>query len=135
MRYSRGYRPSLFPFYFSSSLYSLLELTNTIIRNASVLQIHKLAVHPPTPKYTPKNISLPRPNPIQSKYIPHPQAYSVKIFSDVYLGSNLFLFQIYSFNDLRKHRIPVHSALASKLQQSINVCHLCQLLVTLQHQE
>ena len=94
LRRGKNFRRGTFEFstcraYFSH--YSLIALTNTIIRNASVLQIHKLVVHPPTPKYTLKNFSLPRPNAIQSKYIPHPQAYSVKRFSDMYLGvGNIF---------------------------------------------
>ena len=52
--------------------YSLLALTNTIIINASVLEIKKLSVHPPTPKYNPKTIYPPCPNPIQSKIFPTP---------------------------------------------------------------
>ena len=47
-------------------VYSLLSLTNKIIRNVSVLQIHKLAAHTPTPKYTPNPPPPHRPAPTQS---------------------------------------------------------------------
>ena len=57
----------------SAGYYSILALKNTIIRNASVLQIHNLAVHPLPPNTPPKQFPRPAPNQSSQKIFPTPK--------------------------------------------------------------